>query len=229
MARRSNLSWALLVVILVGCAPGNTGLVIGNIVAPDDQGAYTVGNPALTRGTYDVSYGRGYFATFRVLNNLLDIGNDGTSGPPMANPNLIHVEQFYIETLDSTSAPTSIGGLTSEYAVPANSIVIPSSDGATAGEALATAEIFPTGYLEALRAAGDVTVVLSIQAVGRTSGDAVVISPEFTYPIDVCNGCLNVCARDEDGVQECRLSPTPGQDFVDYQCIGDVPPCVPGN
>lgn len=216
-----------LVLALAGCAPGNSGLIVGNVIAPDDQKVYAVGNDALTSGVLDVNayfdgyLNAGYQMHVRMLNQLVDLGNNGTSGVPMANPNLISVQQAEVELQDVGGAPLALG-LPNPFTVPAGGVVVPSSDGTTPGEAIAAFEVIPLVYRDALLGSGGTTVVASVQAIGQTAGGAEVVAPPFTFPIQICDGCLLRCSVNDDGTPVCQESLTPGQDYVQYDC-GGVP------
>lgn len=197
--------------LLAGCAPGDPGLVIQNVVAPNEQCMYDVGNAMTSHGTYDLAGGGGYFATLRLGNQLIDLGNNGTTGTPRANPNVIMVQEFEVEITDTASSTLELGGLPNPYTVPAGGGVVPSSDGNSAGEALGTVTLIPPVYGDSL---GEGEIVVRMRAVGTTVGGAEVVSSEFVFPITVCNGCLFDCRFDDEGEPVCAPSCTPGQDSM---------------
>ncbi len=215
MLRRTFRS-TLIALTLLGCANQNTGLLIGNVVAPDDQGGYSVSNAALSGGVLDVTYPRPYIAVLRLLNQTISLSANGTSGVPIADPNLIQLQAVDVELSAADGSTLAIAN--SSYRVAASSVTIPTSDGMTAGEGLGSAELIPLSVRDQLMAMGDGTVVVSAQAVGVTGGGAEIISPPFIFTIRVCTGCLAQCVIDDEGTQLCAPSPTPGQDFVDYNC-----------
>ncbi len=215
-------------VALSGCAPGNPGLVVGNVIAPDDSCTYTTNGSARTIGYLDVSVpGNSYEAEFRYLNQLISLAQSGVSGfPVMADPNVMHVEALEIEIRDIGNAPLAFGG-PNPFTVPAGSVAIASGDGMQAGEGLGGAQIVPAAYVAELGAlAGtDAMIVVAVKAIGRTAGGAEVVSDEFIYPIQLCSGCLLACLMDDEGMPICLPSCTPGQDEVHVACDAS---CIAG-
>lgn len=215
-------------VALSGCAPGNPGLIVGNVIAPDDSCTYTTNGLARTIGYLDVLAARnGYFAEFRYLNQLISLAQSGVSGfPVMADPNVIQVEALEIEIRDIGNVPLAFGG-PNPFTVPAGSVAIASGDGMQAGEGLGGALIVPPAYVAELGtlAGTDAMIVVAVKAIGRTAGGAEVVSDEFIYPIQLCSGCLVACLMDDEGMPICLPSCTPGQDEVHVACDAS---CVAG-
>lgn len=216
MIRRTTW-WCCVVLALGGCAPGNPGLVIGGVLAPSDTCSYESSGTQLLAGTLDVAPAlAGQPVSYSIVpiyfNQLINLGESGTSGPPMADPNVMFVQEAQVELRDFNGTPLAFGGLPNPYRVPATGF-IPSSDGTTAGEGIGAIEVIPQFYGAALAgAAVGSEIVVAVQAIGRTAGDAEVISPEFEWPIRVCNGCLYACQLDEEMMPLCVPSCTPGQD-----------------
>lgn len=218
----------LLAALTFGCAPGNPGMVVAGVIAPDDQGAYAVGNATIASGTYDTLFpGRPYTAVLRVLNQLINLPNSGTSGVPTADTNVIQPYEAEIELRDTAGNPLALGDLPNPFRVPVGGQLIASSDGTTAGEGLASVELIPLVYRDALVGSNGVTVVASITLIGRTAGDSIVEAPEYIWPVLICEGCLQRCQFDAEMVPICSPSPTPGQDFLETSCDGMGIP-VPG-
>lgn len=224
---RRTLTSIVAVGLLSGCAPGNPGLIVLNVVAPSDQCTYDVDNPQLLSGSYDLAAGVGYVGAFRFANQLRDLGNSGTSGPPRANPNVIQLEEFEVELRDTAGAAIGVGGLPNPYTVPAGGGVIPSSDGTSPGEGISSAVLIPPVYVPELAPFAGSTIVVAVRGIGTTAGGAELITDEFNYPIALCAGCLNACMM-EDGRPVCRLSCTPGQDEISYipAACGSSEPCT---
>lgn len=216
MFRRTLWTITLSALLFGGCAPGNTGLLILNVVAPDDSCLYAVGNPQHSSGVLDVAPppgydGGGYVAFFRFGNQLLNLSRTGSSGPAMADPNVMQVQQLEVELQDVGGTPLALGG-PNPYTVPAGGGVVPSSDGSAAGEALGSAELIPAVYIPDLVPYADSDIVVSIKAIGTTLGGAEVVSYPFVYPIHLCAGCLFGCAYDADMAAVCSPTCNPGQD-----------------
>lgn len=208
---------------LVGCAPGNPGLFVANAVAPDNACLYDSSNAALVAGTLDTTGPGTYFIGLRYLNQLIDLGEDGTNDPPRADPNLINVREMEVE-LRGVDGSVLAGGA---YVVPATGFV-DSAEGATLGEGVGGAEIIPPEVGAGFVGMGDTTIVAVLQAIGVTAGDAEVVSPEFHFPIHICTECLLGCMRDDAGVPLCIPACLPGQDtiFSSPALCGEMGSCV---
>ena len=209
MFRRAHLTVSC-VLVLAGCADGSPGLVVRNVVAPDDQCTYAEGNPSLAGGVYDLSSGSGYSAQLVLLNQSIDLSNAGTTGAPVANPNLILPREAEIELQDAGGAPVALAGAPNPFRVPVGGQAVPSSDGTTPGLALVSLELIPLSVADFLTGFAD-TLVVSFSVTGETAGGVEVRSPDFIYPIQICTGCL---------VRECPLlMEGETEDMADtYQC-----------
>ena len=225
--RLSHTAAPLLVLVMAGCAPGNPGLYIGNVIAANDQCEYDSGNAALLQGTLDVSVPGNVYSAGLVFNNqLLNLAQSGSSGyPVMANPNIIQVTSVEVELQDIGGAPIALSG-GNPFSSPAGAISVPSGDGATAGTAIGAVILIPAAYVPDLPASG--TIVAVVRAIGVTLGGAEVVSPEFGFPINLCSGCLVGCAVDADGAPICSPSCTPGQDTAHLECVSatDLTPTI---
>jgi len=223
--RRAITVLALAAGLLGGCAPGNPGLYIGNVVAPDDTCAYAANSSALLIGTLDVAVpNNGYDATFRFVNQLVNLSQTGSAGfPPMSDPNVILVREAEVEIQDIGGNPLAFaGGLPNPFTVPVGAVAVPSGDGMSSGESVGLVQIVPPAYTADLAGAAgtDAQIVVSVTAIGRTLGDAEVVSSPFTHTIQLCSGCLvPACpVTDSEGELICAPSCTPGQDSVHISC-----------
>lgn len=222
MARRTLWWFPLSAALVLGCAPGNPGLVVMNVVAPNDQCNYDVSNPMLATGTYDLESGAPYVAYLRFGNQLINLGESGTSGPPRADPNVVVVQEIEVELRDAGGNLVSVGGLPNPVTLPAGGGAIPSSDGTTFGEGIGAAELIPAAYGAALAGSADGTIIIvGVRAVGRTLGDAELVSNEFAYPVRLCTGCLLPACPVGAETQPCAPACLPGQDQVDLRCTPD--------
>lgn len=215
MLRRTGVWFALWA--LAGCAPGNPGMVIGGVLKPNDECIYETSNVRLLNGVLDVlpaEHGQPvtYWIRAVLFNQLLNLGQSGMDGPPMADPNVVTVVEAEVELRDINGVPLALGALPNPYRVPATGFV-PSSDGTSAGSGIGSAQIIPAIYGSALAGLGDATIVAAVQMIGRTAGDAEVITPALEWTIELCRGCLWACVT-VDGEELCDPSCTPGQDEV---------------
>lgn len=213
MIRRTLLFCAL--AALGGCAPGDPGLIVARVLAPNQTCAYDVANLSISSGVLDVlPAGTRYFAVVVVYNQLLNLSQSGSSGPPMADPNVMNIQEARIELQDMGGNTIDFVDLPNPFTVPATGF-IPSSDGMEAGQGLGFIEVVPVVYADALASVAiDSTIVASIRAVGVTAGGASVVSSEFVWPIRICSGCLFTCEPTEDTPGgRCAPSCTPGQDL----------------
>ena len=215
-----------LLTALAGCAPGNPGGAVLNVVAPDDQCIVAVGNTSFPSGSYDPSAPEPYVASVRVANQLLNLSATGAGGPPMADPNPMRVTEAEIEIRDISGNP--IGGFGNPFRVPVRGDVIPSSDGMTAGEGIVTFEMIPRGVAAMLAPFAGSTVVVSTVLFGRTLGDAAIEFPEFLFNIDLCaaGGCLQRCVMDTEGAALCQNACRPGQDTMHLSCEASYGECI---
>lgn len=227
--RRSLLSLALTSALAAGCAPGNPGLVVSNVIDPDDQCVYAIGGIARTIGYFDVGVpNNSYEAAFRFLNQLMNLSQSGVAGfPPMADPNVIQVQALEVEIRDIGNRPLAFFDGANPFTVPVGGVAVPSGDGMQAGEGLGFAQIIPPVYAADLGevAGTDAMIVVSVRAIGRTAGGAEVVSDEFIFPVQLCSGCLSVCLTDDMGEPLCRPTCLPGQDNVHIACDAS---CIAG-
>ncbi|MFK7991333.1 MAG: hypothetical protein AB8I08_35280 [Sandaracinaceae bacterium] len=237
MVRRSWFRLGSLLLALAGltsCAPGNPGLIVLNVVSPNGQCLFDTGNAFQSAGVLDVTGPdrgvlTGYTAAFRVGNQLINLSQSGTSGPPIADPNSMTIVGMEVELQDIAGSPLDLGGLPNPFSIPASGAALPSSDGSAVSEGLTIAEIVPLIYVDALRGSAGSQILAQVQAVGRTQGDAEVVSMPFSFPITLCTECLFGCARDEDEAPICQATCFPGQDGVQTTCTDIVGICSVGD
>lgn len=222
--------WLCAMMVIGGCAPGNPGLIIGGVLAPDDSCGYDPSGAGVHTGRLDVAPGRvEYTVTALVFNNLLNLGNAGT-GVPMADPNIINIRQAEIELRDVQDNPLALDGLPNPFTVPASG-VIASGDGSEAGAGIATFDAIPSIYGAALRGAAGSRIVAVLRVIGVTAGGSEIRSGELFWPIDLCEGCLFACIVTEEDEMLCQPSCTPGQDSLTVSpavCGGVLASCIPG-
>jgi len=205
-------------VTVAGCNrfPDNGLQIVANL-PPDEACVLSADQDTrLLRGLYDISYVADY-AIAPLLQSYL-ISNTLEFQGEQAN---LQVTNFDITILlpDGT-VPALPGDLVNPYRVD-TSAFLPVSEGGTPTQEVAAAIGIPASYQDALRAllaAGFSSIVLDIRAGGTTFGGFSQRSAPFRWPVDICEGCLEICVADEDLVDSCL----PGQDVWPY-CTVVVP------
>lgn len=199
----------MLSVTVAGCNrfPDLTIQVSANLVPSDPPECAVVANQALVllRGRYDLDAPAfDYMITPQIDSYLYD--NSLNTQAPQTN---FQVTGFEITIkLPDGSTPDFGEALPNPYLVT-SSVVIPASTalgGISSGAAVASG--IPSAYRPALVAVLNSTefnsIVIDIQAFGSTSGGFSQKSPAFSWPIDLCEGCLGIeCpepAQEGDGI-----------------------------
>lgn len=225
--------WTLWCAVLVlwGCAPGNPGLILAGALAPDDACEFDQSNPFQVEGVLDVaSASVTYTLTGLVLNQLLDLSSTGGALPPMADPNTVLIESAEVELRDVQDNALGFEGLPNPYRVPATGFVA-SGEGAEPGRGIATMQVIPPIYGEALRGAAGSRIIVGVRVLGVTAGGTELLSSELAWPVLLCSGCLFACVQDDDEEGLCRSACRPGQDALTISpavCEGVLAGCVGG-
>ena len=211
-------------VTVAGCNrfPDNGLQIVANL-PPDDACILSADQDTrLLRGLYDISYvapdgsGPSDYVIAPLLQSYL-ITNALEFQGEQAN---LQVTNFDITILlpDGT-VPTLPGDLVNPYRVD-TSAVLPVSEGGAPSEEVAAAIGIPASYQDALRAllaAGFSSIVLDIRAGATTFGGFSQRSAPFRWPVDICEGCLEICLV--EGLEDSCL---PGQDIWPY-CTVVIP------
>ncbi len=145
MSRRTW--WLCAALMLGGCAPGNTGLIIAGVVAPGSYPTctYDSANSQYLDGVIDIASETVQYTMVPLFyNQLINLSNSGSSGPASADPNVMQVQSAQVELQDVTGATLSLPGLPNPFTVPATGFV-PSSDGMTAGQGVGRIQNHPSG------------------------------------------------------------------------------------
>jgi len=208
-------------VTIAGCNrfPDN-GIQIAANLPPDNSCVLSADQDIrLLRGLYDISYvapdgsGPRDYVIAPLIQSYL-ISNALEFQGEQAN---VQVTNFDITILlpDGSVAPLA-GDLVNPYRVD-TSAVLPVSEGGTPSQEVAAATGIPASYQDALRAllaAGFSSIVLDIRAGATTFGGFSQRSAPFRWPVDICEGCLEICLA-EDLDKSCL----PGQDIWPYCTI----------
>jgi hypothetical protein len=177
----------------IGCGPN--GAFVSANVAPDEECILNAeGSAQLPIGLFDVSGGfngndgncnKGYrvnllaYSCLQGANDTLQLHSAEvllkvTSGEPIL-----------FDRFDTV--------LPNPFLVVGNSTIFPMrDDGPSSG--VITIEAIPTAYAEQLDEFDDKQVHAEIRVYGTTVGDSDVDLNPFLYPINICDGCLTLCA-----------------------------------
>lgn len=215
------------VLVCLGCAPSNPGLVIeGTLAIPEScvfSSTSTTYTLAPTLDTADYGglrpLGIRYDAQFRVVNRLLQLFNNRY--PVRAEPNVITLQYAEIQLLEVDGTAPDLGGLPNPFRVTTGATIPPSAT-ATGTPGIAPVEVIPPLYGDALL--GRVGRLLaSVRITGTTSGGATVTTGEYLFPIELCNRCLVACDPDLALTENTCLL---GQDRVVTIGVDVAPGCV---
>ena len=135
-------------------------------------------------------------------------------------------QNFQVTTFDVTiklpdnTIPALSGGLPNPYRVPAASPFIePNIDESGSSRSFAFIEAIPFSYLNALIDIASTspfsTIVLDVRANGTTSGGFSQQSPPYSWPVDLCFGCLATTCE-PPAMRGDGIGCYPGQDGFGY-------------
>jgi len=218
----------VLAVTVAGCNrfPDN-GLQIAANLPPNDSCLVTADQDIrLLRGLYDLAYrNSGGQPSNYVIAPLLTSYLSTNALEFQAEQSNIQVTNFDITLLlQDGSLPVLPEGLVNPYRVDTSAIIPGNEQGGGSSDEVAAAIGIPASYQDALRAAvaqsGFTSVLLDIRAVGTTFGGFTQTSAPFRWPVDLCEGCLEICTATPD---ELDGSCIPGQDIWPY-CTIVIPP-----
>lgn len=188
------------------CAPeGPSGFVTFNL-APDSScvysGSASGGAMFYPNGLYDISSGAESGSTsceapYRVhllVNSYLRPNADTDLG--RAEPNILQLHSA--EVTLKTLAGEKLGftgedeALPNPFLVTTNNSLFPAM-GSTPSSGIAAVEVIPTAYAPYLGDFIGQEILAEIQILGTTTGDVDVEFKPFSYPIEICDGCLSRC------------------------------------
>jgi hypothetical protein len=183
-----SISLSAALVATSGCVDDDSSMYVEAVLAMNPPDCELAADPAaaqLLRGTLDVAFLQSYQASVLVGNQLTPRGvkkqlRTETQG----------VELEGAEVTITDSADTVLD----EFSVPAGGFVKPSTS-ESPGYGMALVTLIPPrlggqlrGQLTARGASR--TVIAEIRVFGTTLGGTKITSGKFTFPIDVCLGCL---------------------------------------
>ena len=194
-----------------GCAPeGPSGFVTFNL-APDSSCVYSAaaggGAKFFPNGLYDIAPGGdpnkrsdGCESPYRVhllVNSYLRPNADTELG--RAEPNILQLHSAEVklttlagETLTFTDTEEE---LPNPFLVTTNNSLFP-AQGSTPSSGVAAVEVIPVAYAPFLSEFVGQEILAEIQILGTTTGDVDVEFKPFSYPIEICDGCLSRCFTD---------------------------------
>ncbi len=187
-----SLSYAAsvaLVSLVVGCAENDSSLFVEGVLAPTPPSCEYSGDPGsafLFRGTLDVAFRTKYEGIVLVGNQLTPRGNKAELRAETAG--------FRVRGAEVTLTNTR-GAVIDEFSVNGGGF-IQSNASEAPGYGLAEVTMVPGGVGDSLAAdlEGDRsarrTLIANVRVFGETLGGVEVTSGDFTFPIDVCWGCL---------------------------------------
>ncbi len=214
---------ATVTTVAVGCAENDSSLYVEGVLAPDSPSCEYSDDPGsamLFRGTLDVAFRSKYEGIVLVGNQLAPRGNKAELDTETSG---LRIRGSEVELTTST------GEVIQEFSVNSGGFV-ESNTSTSPGFGLAEVTMIPpavgrdlAGELDGNRSATR-TLIANIRVFGETLGGVEITSGDFTFPIDVCWGCLveyplealdpmgntYVCGAAGDGValEQCRV----GQD-----------------
>ena len=176
---------------------------------------------SLLRGLWDLNVDSGYIMVPRIASYIFD--NSLATQAPQGN---ITVANYEVAVkLPDNSIPELSGGLPNPYSVTTSPVIPPSQAFGEISRGIGAAIMIPASYRNALldlaAASGFSSIVLDIRANGNTAGGFFQQSPPFSWPIDLCQGCLGIVCTEGEIPEVCF----PGQDGDTY-CTSIVPPAL---
>lgn len=214
----ARLGFLSCLLALVGCVDDNVSVFVSGNLAPmieETSCTYDPGSASqLSQGTLDVSFG-GTFELHPVIQNQLQ--QRGASGRAETNGVRITRAEVTIEGLDGL--PVDFAGLPNPFSVPMTVYIPPAASEDSPGLGTGSITAIPADYTLSLPIAegSTTTVVVAVRLIGNTLGDIDIETGDWTYPVEICNGCLLQCPVDAETT---LVSCNPGQDtpFADERC-----------
>lgn len=192
---------------VTACSDADTGIFVEGVIAPRQPECTVSADPGsdhVGRGLLDVAFSLDYTA-------WLLVGNQFT---PRGDKEQVRTETMHfvaqgaeVELLGSDLEP--LDGSQSTFTVPVSGFVAPTS-AESPGFGVVLTTLIPQAVGQSLRndlegTSNSRTVVVEVRVFGETVGGTEVESSVFTFPIDVCSGCLvsfplDALTQDVDGL-----------------------------
>lgn len=195
-------------VVLTACAPEGAGSAFISFNAEPDEEC--VASPdteiAIPQGLFDTSgrkhagCARSYRVNLVVNSNLKQNFDDATG---RAEPNILQIHSAEVklttimdETIAFTDRKTGKKLLPNPFLVTTNNTIKASTGGGATTSGIATVEVIPAAYTSFVEDFSGSLIRAKIQIFGTTLGDLDIETAVFTYPIEICEGCLILDVKD---------------------------------
>ena len=192
---------------VTACSDVDTGIFVEGVVAPRQPECTVSADPGadhVGRGVLDVAFSLDYNAWLLVGNQFTPRGDK-----EQVRTETMHfvVQGAEVELLGSNLEP--LQGSQSTFTVPVSGFVAPTAS-ESPGFGVVLTTLIPQAVGQDLRddlqgTSNSRTVVVRVRVFGETVGGTEVESSQFTFPIDVCSGCLvnfplDALTQDVDGL-----------------------------
>jgi hypothetical protein len=169
------------------------------------------------RGLYDLNVEAPYTMAPRIESYIVDNSTEiqGASGN-------IRINSFDVTIkLPDNQVPDFGESLPNPYRITTSAVIPPSAAPGGVQRSVAAAPMIPVAYQDVLRTVESQfgSIVLDVRANGTTAGGFNQQSPAFSWPIELCSGCLGIADCPDDTEGTCL----PGQDSWTY-CTSFAPP-----
>jgi len=229
------LGIVLAMLVLAGCVEEEASvLVVGNeSPAGTCELTGSTDGPFLSRGVMDISLTKRYVMAPVLLNQLgnsqmvrlMTIGTD-----PMLNATQIEGNTLILEGANvtfTTNVPALDAALQADLFIPVGGTVFPSSSTAIGLEVISESlgrQIEATGLFG--NRGTLVTILVNVTFTGRSTAGRDITSTEFSFPLDICSGCLLIYPPgtlfpDDDGSQTCDVTKDPNATGTNASTIFD--------
>lgn len=206
--RRSlpSLSLWIAPLVLTACAPEGPAAFVTYNLQPD---ANCVVSPEMGTnlfipiGSYDISSGyngdtdncNSPYVLHLLVNSYLRSNGDPTQG--RAEPNVLQLHSAEVRLMDINRNTLAFDqeedALPNPFLVTTSNSLFP-TDGTNPSTAVAAVETIPSAYAPQLTNFDGGQILAEIQVFGTTTGDVDVDFKPFVYTIQICDGCMTLCA-----------------------------------
>ncbi len=188
-----------------GCAPdGASAFVIANLRVPSSCVLQPSGTAErFATGTFDISPSPGsgaycdnpYYLNLLVDSNLRANAKDAIG---RAEPNYLQVKGAEVHLMTVNKEPILFNRDKKKPPLPnpfsnVTSVTINPAVGGTPSQDAVTVEAIPLEYAHQLDSFVGKKILAEVQIFGTTIGDIDVNFKSFVYPIEICDGCRQIC------------------------------------